>query len=309
MSSRRWFRSLSSGYDAFVTVAATWRAGRIVSIAATLVLLLPAAAGAANIAPNQGFEANCGGAPCQWSARGFQGSATTFLHDTWNPHTGGASANLTVSGRFGSITSACVPFTGGPISFSFWYRTTDANATNLQYIPNYSEEPDCSGAFGASDSVFVVPIRDGEWHFSGIRSLTVPQGGPAAILLVLTISCEPCIPGGQTAQANFDDVVLETGGPTAVTVDALSARQTRAGVLVRWRTAAEIDVLGFNVYRGRVRLNRTLLPARGTFVGAAYRFLDIAPKRHRDARYRLEAIVRDGSARSLGTVRVTASDR
>ena len=92
---------------------------------------------------------------------------------------------------------------------------------------------------------------------------------------------------------------------TAVLLRSFSAR--RVGdrmVALRWRTGAEADLLGFDVYREasgrRVRLNAALIPARGATAGASYvyrdRFSSVAP-----VRYRLQA-VRLHSARTwLGT--------
>jgi len=73
-------------------------------------------------------------------------------------------------------------------------------------------------------------------------------------------------------------VRLEVVSVTAVTFRSLTATRTRAGVRVRWRTAAESDTLGFNVYRGkqtaRHRLNPHLIVSRGETAGSAYSFLD-----------------------------------
>lgn len=69
--------------------------------------------------------------------------------------------------------------------------------------------------------------------------------------------------------------------PTAVSVTSFSARAVRAGVELRWRTAQENGLLGFNVFRGTrngelVKVNRTLIAAKaaGQGRGAVYRFLD-----------------------------------
>lgn len=280
---------------------ARWYLGPCVAAVFAAVLLLPSAAGAANLAPNAGFEANCGGPPCQWTAVGFQGSQTTALDDTQNPHSGNASVKLTATGRFGSIESDCIPFTPGPVSFSFWYRTSDPNVTNLQYIPNFASDVNCSGVFGASDSVFVVPVRDGAWHLSPTQTMTVPSG-PKAIVLVLTVSCDPCVQGPASAEANFDDVVFSTGGTTAVALRAFSATVGPRGVVVSWRMGSETGILGFNVYRDGLRLNRGLIPATGPAAGSAYRFTDRRAQRQRALRYRLQVVTTDGTARWLGAV-------
>jgi hypothetical protein len=275
------------------------RRGGLLALAWTIALALASSGSAANIAPNPGYEADCGGVPCQWTASGFQGSLSTLLYDEQDPHSGEASAKLTVTGRFGSLTSKCVPVTSGSVSFSFWYRTMDADATNLQYIPNYWLDASCSGGVLASDSVQVVPIRDGNWHLSPTETMNVLDGAEA-VSLVLTVSCDPCQAGGASAEANFDDVVFSDGGPTSVAVRSLRAARVRGGVAVVWRTAFEAGILGFNVYRqhnGRlVKLNRTLIPSvfGGTASGHRYMWLDQRPSRGR-VRYRLEALGVGGS--------------
>ena len=91
--------------------------------------------------------------------------------------------------------------------------------------------------------------------------------------------------------------------PTAVVLRSFSAVRARNGVLLRWRTGAEAGLLGFDLYRGGLRLNRSLIPAAHSAAGAAYRYVDRrAPSA--SARYRLEAVRPDGSRVWLGATRV-----
>jgi calcineurin-like phosphoesterase family protein len=96
--------------------------------------------------------------------------------------------------------------------------------------------------------------------------------------------------------------------PTAVSLVSFSAVRTRAGVLVRWRTASQTRTLGYNVYRQRdgrlVKLNRTLIPSvsGGTASGHAYSLLDrSAPRASGKLRYRLQAVNLDGMRRWVGS--------
>lgn len=104
-----------------------------------------------------------------------------------------------------------------------------------------------------------------------------------------------------------------TGGScnvsTAVALRTASATRTRAGVLVRWRTASETQTLGFNVYRLQhgtlVKLNRALIPSvfGGTAMGHAYSWLDRrAPRGSTTLRYRLQAVSLDGTRKWVGGV-------
>jgi hypothetical protein len=98
-----------------------------------------------------------------------------------------------------------------------------------------------------------------------------------------------------------DAVSVQPQVPTAVTLRSFSAHRTRPGVLLRWRTASEIDLLGFDVYRlsgGHVlKLNRRLIAAKapGRSIGAAYRLLDRRARSGRAYTYRLRALSRTGT--------------
>ena len=78
-----------------------------------------------------------------------------------------------------------------------------------------------------------------------------------------------------------------------------SATRTAKGVLVRWRTGTEAELLGFQVYRSRghswKRLTRSLIVAKGSVAGASYRFLDQTARRGVAYRYRIKAVNRDGT--------------
>lgn len=116
----------------------------------------------------------------------------------------------------------------------------------------------------------------------------------------------------------YDDCTSSTGSiangwslditmaPTAVTMAGMSARTTRQGVLLRWRTASEADLLGFQVYRSRGqawrRITHSLVVAKGTVAGARYRFVDRAAKAGSSVRYRIKAVHKDGTATWFGPV-------
>jgi hypothetical protein len=111
-----------------------------------------------------------------------------------------------------------------------------------------------------------------------------------------------------TASTSTDNTVTyETA--SAVTLASASASRTANGVLVRWHTGTEIDLLGFQVYRSRGhswrRISRSLIAAKGSMSGASYRFLDRSATRGVPYRYRIKAINRDGTASWFGPVRMT----
>jgi hypothetical protein len=89
-------------------------------------------------------------------------------------------------------------------------------------------------------------------------------------------------------------VLLEVkSSVTAVTFRSFTAVRTRKGVLLRWRTAAEVETLGFNVYRGSRgshRLNRHLIASRGQVAGSTYSFLDRQAPHRGAQRYWLQVV-------------------
>ena len=101
--------------------------------------------------------------------------------------------------------------------------------------------------------------------------------------------------------------VLTITSPTAVSFASASATRTAKGVLVRWRTGTEAELLGFRVYRSRghswQRLTRSLIAAKGSVSGHSYGFLDRTARRGVSPQYRIRAVNRDGTAAWFGPVR------
>jgi predicted extracellular nuclease len=103
-----------------------------------------------------------------------------------------------------------------------------------------------------------------------------------------------------TQASDHDPEVLRfdpTSAPTAVVVRSFAASRSARGVVLRWRTASEVGVLGFNVYREqagkRVRLNRSTIRALspGGFAGHVYAWRD---RSGRAGRYWLQVVRLDG---------------
>ncbi len=108
---------------------------------------------------------------------------------------------------------------------------------------------------------------------------------------------------------NMKFQLLDSTGTTATLLRSFGAHTTARGVELRWRTAQEAGLVGFNLYRERngrlVKLNRTPITSvfAGTTQGRSYSWLDrVAPQA---ARYRLQAIGIDGTRRWLGRASAT----
>jgi hypothetical protein len=108
----------------------------------------------------------------------------------------------------------------------------------------------------------------------------------------------------------MDDFVYAEphGNPTAVTLAGASAMRTARGVQIRWRSTATVSTVGFRVYRElrgqRLRVTRTIVPARPGPAAAAYTFLDRSAPRTGRLRYWIRAVAPDSSASWLGSVDV-----
>ena len=85
-----------------------------------------------------------------------------------------------------------------------------------------------------------------------------------------------------TGVVTFSDWALAGDPPTAADLTSFAATPVASGILLEWETAAEIDNLGFNLYRVEnvlgesVRLNDYLIPTLvpGSVIGAQYQWLD-----------------------------------
>jgi hypothetical protein len=244
---------------------------------------------------NPGFESDCAGVPCDWSASG-----STLTRDTSNPHGGAASLRIDDATSPGFAVADCLTsFGNGSYAASFFYRTTSTNLTFVTLSANFFSGAGCVGGIG-SKFVSDSPTNDGLWHQRS-GSITAPAGTNSAKLIVQFNCTNGC---GGSKTVNFDDVVLDgSGSPTAVTLRGFSARRSGQAVALRWSTGAEARTLGFEVRRGSARVGR-LIPARGVG-GSSYRLLDHAASRGRSYVYRLEAVGLDGSRRLLGTARLS----
>lgn len=279
----------------------------LLTIAAALVLVAPASA--ANVAPNPGFENVCDPPSptkaCSWY---HEISGVVEIHrDTSTANSGAASYKVRLVGAFFGVggTSDCMaPPSPGLTPMSFWYRTTDARINNVNMIAWQWDTPTCNSSASGATVQTLAPIADGAWHQLTGASNTPPNQG---FTLELGFSCSaPCA----GAQVNYDDVVFGSV-PTVAAVASIHGVRTRSGVLLRWRTAQESAVLGFNVYRRQggklIKLNRKLIPSvfGGTTAGHAYSWLDRrVPRGNGALRYRLQSVSLDGSRRWVGAATV-----
>jgi beta-glucosidase len=135
------------------------------------------------------------------------------------------------------------------------------------------------------------------------QATIVQAGGP-------TVTTSSCIANADhQLAAGRPDIAVDllrncAGVPTAARVSSFTARRAGRSLVLRWRTASENGLLGFDVYRRGTRLNAALIPARHRAGGASYVYRD----RFRGASkgyYTLEAVRFDGSRFRLASARLT----
>jgi hypothetical protein len=279
------------------------RAGLLVTVLAALLAVFAPAAGAtqgilnfddvylgvgappgANLAiPNADFELPCPGATCGW----FAEANSTLASDGSKNHTPGGATSL----RMTLVASSAIQggcFTLSPSTLyneSVFYATLGPPTFSLVFFhPSFYATADCNGFISSPLLSTSSPTADGSFHeLAG--TVTSPASAHSAHL-ELGANCSGC------------------STPTSAVLRSLEARTSGGGVLVRWRTATEMGTLGFNVYRGDVRLNHALIPSvfGGTARGHGYSWLDRTAGGVA-ARYRLQAVGIDGSRSWLGSAR------
>jgi hypothetical protein len=246
---------------------------------------------------------------CTWK------EVTTDSHSpthswTTSPYTDSCNANL---------TSPAIAIPAGADTF------------NLSFWEHHDSESDTNGGFGCPCDFGVVQMSIDGGSFDNISARfdgTQPSWTKATISLPDSLA-------GHSVRIRFsfhsdssvsapphdgwwvDDVALTEEpppGPTLVKVSSFTATNARGAVAIRWRTAAETSVLGFNVWRfanGKgAKVNRAVIRAKaaGRSVGAGYRFTD-SRVRPGTYTYRLQAIGQNGRRAWIGSTTVRVSPR
>jgi hypothetical protein len=273
-------------------------------LAASLVLGVGSAQ-AANLVANPGFEMQCppSGLPCNWTA----GSGSTIAR-LLVPHMGFASLGVNGTGATMTPSARSDCFLVSPsatYNVGVWYRTNNAavvgvRARTFEFFDNTCTPGQGVAIGGATTS---SPVTNDQW-----RHLAAPRTTDAlahSAFLQLDFSCFAACASSLTVL--FDDAAVQTE-PLAATVTSFAARPLARGVLLRWRTGAEAETLGFHVYRQgtgkRVKATRGLIPARGSLSGATYSYVDRRAPRAARLRYWLQVVDVDGSRTWRGPIRV-----
>ncbi len=276
------------------------RARNPLALAAILLGIFTHSAQAANIVPNPSFSNECppaSGLPCSWFPQG----SPSIARDTTTFMSSSASLRVTTTESNLGAYSDCMLLAPGTHAASFAYWVTDLSVTGVDLIAFFYPNATCAPVPSGIPVDFVSARSPfGLFWFEAAGNVTAPPG-TASARLYLTVACNlSCPPTGATA--HFDDVSLESVA-LAVTMRSLSATSSSTGALLRWRTASELDTLGFNVFRElkgrRARVNPRLIAAKGP---GSYSFLDRHAPAGKRLSYWLQVVNLDGSRNWWGPV-------
>ena len=200
---------------------------------------------------------------------------------------------LLTSDAGGSLGNAIVPDT---LTFA---AVATTGVPDNQQLESGTYDPtngvaDCDKGETGADDGFPAPAPPGPHG----TSLSVFNGKAAAgtwKLFVIDDCSLGNTVGGTLASWSLN---ITTGPPTAVLLKSFTAGRTKTGAVLRWRTAAEANVLGFHVYRTsagkRTKVTRALIRAKGGATrGASYAVVDRRAGRG-PAQYRLQFVTLEG---------------
>jgi len=213
--------------------------------------------------------------------------------------TRGASAQDT-----GQLKLCKVAGAGVAVGANFTFVVSVPDETVTLTVP---AGPGETGGFCVLDGVYEVgtDVTIQETIPAGIVVPGIVVFGPATTKSVdLATGTIVVTIGSGTNEIRFIDE-----STTAVQFTRFTGMRAGRSVVLRWHTATEADLLGFQVYRSRGgswrRITHSLIPATGSLSGASYRFVDRTAKHRVTYRYRVKAMTSDGRTSWFGPVRVT----
>jgi uncharacterized repeat protein (TIGR01451 family) len=255
-------------------------------------------------------------------------SASAVTSDP-NAANSSATANVTV----GTGTSADVSIT----------KTASPTPVNQGNLLTYTLTATNNGPASATNVVVIDTLPSSLKFVSAVTTAgtcsqaantvtcqlgTIANAGTATISIVVTPQSSTIVTNSVLVTADQSDsapannvsaVTTLVTAPTRIHLQALTAEASPQGVVLRWKTAGELNNLGFNVYREqngeRIRLNRTLVAGSALMMrgylerhgGKSYAWIDAGATT--DSTYWLEDLDLNGERSLHGPVSpsVTAS--
>lgn len=188
-----------------------------------------------------------------------------------------------------------------------WYANGQATPASSCVNVSLLVHSGTATAVGYSGSF--VPSSPGTRFAGSVGGLGAGQSGDFSYIVCCVAQPMPfdvvvheTIQGGgatYTLLVEGEGIVMTGGGPTpTVSLQYFRASSAPSGVVVRWRTRSERQVLGFNVYRGearKVRLTKSIVRATGKGQGQSYAYRDRDQGQGKPGRYWLEVVRQGGS--------------
>jgi hypothetical protein len=141
------------------------------------------------------------------------------------------------------------------------------------------------------------------WDHQGQWSPGLPDGEYWAVLQIWASD-------GSSDTFEEPGITLPCSPPTAVTLAGFDAAAAGEAIVLNWETAAELNSLGFNVYRAasvdgvRSKLNSSLIASQapGSPTGASYQFADDTARAGITYYYWLQEVDANGGTVEYGPV-------
>jgi hypothetical protein len=218
-------------------------------------------------------------------------------------YAGDSSFNASTSASEGHTVNASAATTKADTATTITSDNPDPSMVGQAVTVQYSVSVNAPGAGTPTGN---VTVSDGAGTCTG----TVAAG---RCTITFTTAGSKSLTAAYGGDSNFNasppsapPTTHTVNAPTRVTFRSFTASRARNGVLLRWRTAAEVGARGFNVYRGvgrnRHKLNRRLIASRGRVTGSAYSFLDRRVGRRSAPKYWLQVVARNGARSWRGPV-------
>lgn len=286
-------------------------------LGATVLLgLIAAPIASADEVTFAGFTNGCFGAGCtpgttsgapSVSLLGLTYNSSTFNGTSSGGFLGlGATSGVPNVDNLGSFTLA-----GTPANYNgqtFRLRTTFTAPPGITGGNSRLFTANLTGTVSANDvGGVLIDFDDTPTTFT--FSFVNAQGMTVSGSFSFTVLRTAVIAGGTVPLTGMFTGANQATATTSVILRSMSASRVRDDVVVRWQTASEADLRGFNVYRQRngklVKLNRALIPTvvRTRDHGHAYSWRARGAARGA-ATYRLQAVTLTGSRSWLGAVAV-----
>jgi hypothetical protein len=197
--------------------------------------------------------------------------------------------------------SSVTPALAIPPIPSPFYGTVKLNGNN---VPNGVHVRATINGVAYADTLTLSYLSD------SVYSLIVPGDDPATVgiieggvqgdTIIFTVDGNISTPTGTWHSDGLSQILNLTLSPTAVTLVAFSGTPQINTVRLDWKTAFEVDLLGFNVFRSETvngvaqKRNVDLLQAVHSGLGSDYQFVDAVDQGHHYF-YWLELVFGDGS--------------